>query len=134
MGSKKSFSMTKPKSAVEAFVETQEKKEKEDKTPKKQTQPKEETTVEKKSTLTAKDREKMKTDFDPPTEKRAGKPRKYNETLSRVSFALPASVVDNLKVLAAIEKKNQTEIILDMINKEVQREKDKIEKYNKLFS
>lgn len=148
MATKKKFSMTQPKSAAAAYIEAQEKKEEKEKTPKKQTTQNKEQLKgtpkaqkpqknEKKSTLSEKDREMMKTDFDPPKEtnaKKKGQPRKYEGELSRISFALPVAVVENLKALAGIKKTNQTQIILRLIEDESEREKENIKKYNQMFS
>lgn len=159
---KKKFSMTENKTAVDAFKEAQEKKEKKDKAGKeksvtekkpsktKQTAQKEEKKKEKKSTLTARDREMMKSDFDAPSvdpgqtelfeseknekrEKRRGQPKKYNEEVKPVSFALPLSVIEKLEDLSAIHKINKTQIIIRMIEKTAEEEKEGLEAYKKIL-
>ena len=62
-----------------------------------------------------------------------GQPRKYDEPTKHVSFSLPVSVIENLKILAGIERTNQTQIILKLIKKEIEMKSDKIESYKKLF-
>ena len=62
-----------------------------------------------------------------------GQPRKYDEPTKHVSFALPLSVVENLKILAGLKKTNQTQLILSLIQSELDINADKIEAYKELL-
>lgn len=62
-----------------------------------------------------------------------GQPRKYDEPTKHVSFALPLSVVENLKILAGLKKTNQTQLILSLIQSELDMNADKIEAYKELL-
>ena len=64
--------------------------------------------------------------------KSIGQPRKYDEPTKHVSFALPLSVVENLKILAGLKKTNQTQLILSLIQSELDTNEDKIEAYKEL--
>ncbi len=116
-------------------------------TPKTEKKPKKEA----KKKLPAAELERMKTDFDPPridpgqtelfaageqatekVEKKMGQPKKYNEPVKHISFSLPVAIIEKLKILAALQKTNQTQIILGMIKDAVAKEKDRIEAYIKL--
>lgn len=65
--------------------------------------------------------------------KSIGQPRKYDEPTKHVSFALPLSVVENLKILAGLKKTNQTQLILSLIQSELDINADKIEAYKELL-
>ena len=65
--------------------------------------------------------------------KAIGQPRKYDEPTKHVSFALPLSVVENLKILAGLKKTNQTQLILSLIQSELDINADKIEAYKELL-
>ena len=65
--------------------------------------------------------------------KAIGQPRKYDEQTKHVSFALPLSVVENLKILAGLKKTNQTQLILSLIQSEIDMNADKIEAYKELL-
>ena len=62
-----------------------------------------------------------------------GQPRKYNEPTKHVSFSLPVSVVENMKILSALKRTSQTQLILGLINAELEKEAGKIEAYKKLL-
>lgn len=62
-----------------------------------------------------------------------GQPKKYEEPTKHVSFSLPVSVVENLKIMAGLRKTNQTQIILNLINKELEKEADRIKAYRELM-
>lgn len=102
----------------------------------------------KKSTLTAEDRRKMKTDFDPPRvdpgqtelfsqeqepKRKPGQPRKYDEPVKRISFALPESSIEKLELLSAIHGINKTQFILGVIETAASASAEKIENYKKLI-
>lgn len=65
--------------------------------------------------------------------KSIGQPRKYDEPTKHVSFALPLSVVENLKILAGLKRTNQTQLILSLIQEELTLNADKIETYKELM-
>ncbi len=65
--------------------------------------------------------------------KSIGQPRKYDEPTKHVSFALPLSVVENLKILAGLKKTNQTQLILSLIQSELDANADKIKAYKELL-
>lgn len=132
-----------PASAAEQFIKTTEEKqqptaeeleaagqqrlidEKETKKPK----------TEKKKEAPAKKEEKIKK--EEPKEKteppKMGQPKKYDEPTKHVSFSLPVSVIENLKILAGLRKTNQTQLILGMINRELESESDRIKAYKELL-
>ena len=62
-----------------------------------------------------------------------GQPSKYNEPTKHVSFSLPVSVIENLKILAGLRKTNQTQLVLGMINRELETEAEKIKAYKELL-
>ena len=62
-----------------------------------------------------------------------GQPKKYDEPTKHISFSLPVSVIENLKIIAGLKKTNQTQLILSLINAEIEKETDKIEVYKKLL-
>ena len=62
-----------------------------------------------------------------------GQPRKYDEPTKHVSFSLPLSVIEDLRIIAGIEKTNQTQVILGLIRDKLEREADKIKMYKELF-
>jgi len=62
-----------------------------------------------------------------------GQPRKYNESTKHVSFSLPMTVVENLKILSALRRTNQTQLIMSLINAELEKEAGRIEDYKKLL-
>ena len=62
-----------------------------------------------------------------------GQPKKYDEETKHVSFALPISVVENLKIMAGLRKTNQTQIVLSLIKQELEKDKEKIAAYKKLI-
>lgn len=62
-----------------------------------------------------------------------GQPKKYDEPTKHISFSLPVSVIENLKIIAGLKKTNQTQLILSLINAEIEKETDKIEAYKKLL-
>ena len=67
-------------------------------------------------------------------EKKAiGQPKKYDEPTKHVSFSLPVSVVEDLKILAGLKKTNQTQLILSMIKNELKDEQDRIAIYKELL-
>ena len=70
---------------------------------------------------------------DAKMKKAIGQPRKYDEPTKHVSFALPLSVVENLKILAGLKKTNQTQLILSLIQSELDINADKIEAYKELL-
>lgn len=132
-----------PASAAEQFIKTTEEKqqptaeeleaagqqrlidEKETKKPK----------TEKKKEAPAKKEDKIKK--EEPKEKteppKMGQPKKYDEPTKHVSFSLPVSVIENLKILAGLRKTNQTQLILGMINRELESESDRIKAYKELL-
>ena len=71
---------------------------------------------------------------DEPSKKAIGQPRKYDEPTKHVSFALPVSVIEDLKVLAGLRKTNQTQLILGMIRNEIAIEADRIQAYKDLIN
>lgn len=71
-----------------------------------------------------------KTEQDAP---KMGQPRKYNEPTKHISFSVPVSVIENLRILAALKKTNQTQIILKLINDEITKNANKIVAYKKLL-
>ena len=76
----------------------------------------------------------MKADMKEPAEtQKMGQPKKYTEPTKHVSFSLPVSVIENLKILAGLKKTNQTQLILGMINREIEKEADKINAYKELL-
>ena len=62
-----------------------------------------------------------------------GQPKKYDEPTKHVSFSLPVSVIENLKILAGLRKTNQTQLVLGMINRELETEAEKIKAYKELL-
>ena len=62
-----------------------------------------------------------------------GQPRKYSEPTKHVSFSLPVTVVENLKILSALKRTNQTQLIMTLINAELEKESSRIEEYKKLL-
>lgn len=62
-----------------------------------------------------------------------GQPRKYDEQTKHVSFSLPVSVIENLKIISHLKGTNQTQFILSLIQNEMEKEKDRIESYKKLI-
>lgn len=62
-----------------------------------------------------------------------GQPRKYDEQTKHVSFSLPVSVIENLKIISRLKGMNQTQFILSLIHDEMENEKDRIEAYKKLI-
>ena len=84
--------------------------------------------TEKKKEQTKK--EELKEQAEPP---KMGQPKKYNEPTKHVSFSFPKSAVENLKILAGLRKTNQTQLVLEMINKEVKAEAEKIKAYKELL-
>ena len=62
-----------------------------------------------------------------------GQPRKYDEQTKHVSFSLPVSVIENLKIISRLKGMNQTQFILSLIHDETEKEKDRIEAYKKLI-
>lgn len=67
-------------------------------------------------------------------EKKAiGQPKKYDEPTKHVSFSLPVSVIEDLKILAGLKKTNQTQLILSMIKNELKAEQDRIAIYKELL-
>lgn len=83
--------------------------------------------IEKKKEQTKK--EEPKKQAEPP---KMGQPKKYNEPTKHVSFSFPVSVVENLKILAGLRKTNQTQLILNLINRELETEAEKIKVYKEL--
>ena len=63
-----------------------------------------------------------------------GQPRKYNEPTKHISFSLPLSVIEDLKIVAGLRKTNQTQLILTLISKELEQEVDRIAAYKKLMN
>lgn len=70
---------------------------------------------------------------EPAETQKMGQPKKYTEPTKHVSFSLPVSVIENLKILAGLKKTNQTQLILGMINKEIEKEANKINAYKELL-
>jgi len=67
-------------------------------------------------------------------EKKAiGQPKKYDEPTKHISFSLPVSVIEDLKILSGLKKTNQTQLILSMIRKELETEKGRIAIYKELL-
>ena len=62
-----------------------------------------------------------------------GQPRKYDEQTKHVSFSLPVSVIENIKIISHLKGMNQTQFILSLIQSEMEKEKDRIEAYKKLI-
>lgn len=62
-----------------------------------------------------------------------GQPKKYEEPTKHISFSLPVSVVENLKIMAGLRKTNQTQIILNLINQELEKDADRIKAYRELL-
>lgn len=75
-------------------------------------------------------KEEPKEQAKPP---KMGQPKKYNEPTKHVSFSFPVSVVVNLKILAGLRKTNQTQLILNLINRELETEAEKIKAYKELL-
>ena len=75
-------------------------------------------------------KEEPKEQAKPP---KMGQPKKYNEPTKHVSFSFPVSVVENLKILAGLRKTNQTQLILNLINRELETEAEKIKAYKELL-
>lgn len=84
--------------------------------------------AEKKKEQTKK--EEPKEQAKPP---KMGQPKKYNEPTKHVSFSLPKSAVENLKILAGLRKTNQTQLILGLINRELESESERIKAYKELL-
>ncbi len=132
-----------PASAAEQFIKTTEEKqqptaeeleaagqqrlidEKETKKPKAE---KKKEAPAKKAAEPKKEEPKEKT--EPP---KMGQPKKYDEPTKHVSFSLPVSVIENLKILAGLRKTNQTQLVLGMINRELETEAEKIKAYKELL-
>ena len=74
-------------------------------------------------------KEEQKEQAKPP---KMGQPKKYNEPTKHVSFSFPVSVFENLKILAWLRKANQTQLILNLINRELETEAEKIKVYKEL--
>lgn len=74
-------------------------------------------------------KEEPKEQTKPP---KMGQPKKYNEPTKHVSFSFPVSVVENLKILAGLRKTNQTQLILNLISRELETEAEKIKVYKEL--
>ena len=113
--------------------ETQEQKPKKKapikKEQKQETAPKEQQ-KEKEETATPEQKEKE----EKAEEKKAiGQPKKYDEPTKHVSFSLPVSVIEDLKILAGLKKTNQTQLILSMIKNELKAEQDRIAIYKELL-
>ena len=53
-----------------------------------------------------------------------GQPRKYSEPTKHVSFSLPVIVVENLKILLALKRTNQTQLMMTLINAELKSTKN----------
>ena len=70
---------------------------------------------------------------EPAETQKMGQPKKYTEPTKHVSFSLPVSVIENLKILAGLKKTNQTQLIIGMINKEIEKEANKINAYKELL-
>lgn len=68
-----------------------------------------------------------------PASKVMGQPKKYDEKCKHVSFSLPVSVIENLKIISHLKRTNQTQIILEMINKEIDDNSEKIKMYKELM-
>lgn len=75
-------------------------------------------------------KEEPKEQAKPP---KMGQPKKYNEPTKHVSFSFPVSVVENLKILAGLRKTNQTQLILNLINRELETKAEKIKAYKELL-
>ncbi len=75
-------------------------------------------------------KEEPKEQAEPP---KMGQPKKYDEPTKHVSFSLPVSVIENLKILAGLRKTNQTQLVLGMINRELETEAEKIKAYKELL-
>lgn len=67
-------------------------------------------------------------------EKKIGQPKKYDEEVKHVSYSLPISVIEDLKILSAIHKTNQTQIILSLIKKAIEQDAAKIKAYKEFFN
>lgn len=137
-----------PASAAEQFIKTTEEKqqptaeeleaagqqrlidEKETKKPK--TEKKKEAPVKKEDKIKKEEpkKEEPKEKTEPP---KMGQPKKYDEPTKHVSFSLPVSVIENLKILAGLRKTNQTQLVLGMINRELETEAEKIKAYKELL-
>ena len=70
---------------------------------------------------------------EPAETQKMGQPKKYTEPTKHVSFSLPVSVIENLKILAGLRKTNQTQLVLGMINRELETEAEKIKAYKELL-
>ena len=75
----------------------------------------------------------VKEDYQPQQPPKMGQPKKYDEPTKHISFSLPVSVVENLKIIAALRKTNQTQLILSLINRELEIEAEKIKAYKELL-
>lgn len=62
-----------------------------------------------------------------------GQPRKYEEACKHVSFSLPLSVIENLKILSQFAGVNQTQFILSLVNTEFEKNKAKVEAFRELM-
>lgn len=123
-----------PASAAEQFIKTAEEK----------TQPTAEELDETEAQKPKAEKKKEQTKKEAPAKKAAepkeqdeppkmGQPKKYDEPTKHVSFSLPVSVIENLKILAGLRKTNQTQLILGMINRELETEAEKIKAYKELL-
>lgn len=62
-----------------------------------------------------------------------GQPKKYEEACKHVSFSLPLSAIENLKILSQFAGVNQTQFILSLINTEFEKNKVKVEAFRELM-
>ncbi len=68
------------------------------------------------------------------TKKAMGQPKKYNEPLVNINFKIPVSILENMKILSSIEGTNQTQFLIGLIKKEVEKKKEEIETIKKMRS
>lgn len=64
------------------------------------------------------------------TQPKVGQPKKYNEPVKAISFKLPESSIDKLRILANLYNKSVTQYILCKIDDDYEVNKDIIDKIN----
>lgn len=74
--------------------------------------------------------ENVKAEPQEQTTPKVGQPKKYNEPVKAISFKLPESSIDKLRVLANLYNKSVTQYILGKIDDDYEVNKDIIDKIN----
>ncbi|MGN0950136.1 MAG: hypothetical protein ACI4OH_05265 [Mitsuokella sp.] len=59
------------------------------------------------------------------------RPKKYLEPTRQFSFSIPVSMAEKFKTLATIQKITQTELVTRLIQKEVEKEHETIQRFRK---